>query len=100
LIAWSIAGDGSTGPAVHPHPFIPALAEEIVGLSDQRLAGGALLGRPAARGSSSPPGRETAPFSSALRSPPDRGSGDISGPSAMIAPNPAQEKPLGFIRAP
>jgi hypothetical protein len=32
-------------PPVGPHPFIPALAGEIVRLADQRLAGGALLER-------------------------------------------------------
>ncbi len=41
-MAWSIDGDASTGPAVGADLFVPALAEQIVGLADERLAGGAI----------------------------------------------------------
>jgi hypothetical protein len=38
LIACPMVGDGCAGPAVAPHPFVPALAREVVGFTDQRFA--------------------------------------------------------------
>lgn len=79
LIAWSIVGEGETGPpSANIRSFqlslIRALADEVVRLPDQRLARGALLGRPLARIVVTALARDSS-FFSALRSPPDRGAG-------------------------